>query len=104
MDIACPAKTQTTHVSVPVALVADSRLTPAALRYYAVTMLEPDLEVQEIALRIRATPKTVRRARSALLSAGWIEIVTTRGLAGLRTEHRCLPAPLGSARSEVTMT
>jgi len=63
------------------------------MRYYAVAMREPDLELDEIARRIKASSKTARRARATLLSAGWMEIVTTRGPQGSHTEHRCLPIP-----------
>jgi len=44
------------------------------MRYYALAMREPDLETDEIARRMNASSKTARRARAALLSAGWIEI------------------------------
>jgi Fic family protein len=75
---------------VPISLLDDFRLTPAAMRYYAVALREPELDLEEIARRIKASPKTARRARTALLSGGWMEIVTTRGPQGSRTEHRCL--------------
>ena len=74
---------------VPTALLDDFRLTPAAMRYYAVAMREPELDLDEIAKRIKTSSKTARRARGALLSAGWMEIVTTQGPHGSRTEHRC---------------
>jgi len=78
---------------VPTALLDDFRLTRAAMRYYAVAVREPELEVDEIARRMRASSKTARRARTALLVAGWMEIVTIQGPDGSRTEHRCLPVP-----------
>lgn len=78
---------------VPTALLDDFRLTPAAMRYYAVAMREPELELDEIARRIKASSKTARRARAALLRGGWMEIVTTQGPRGSHTEHRCLPIP-----------
>ena len=78
---------------VPTALLDDFRLTPAAMRYYAVAMREPELELDEIARRIKTSSKTARRARAALLSSGWMEIVTTQGPHGSRTEHRCLVIP-----------
>ena len=83
---------------VPTALLDDFRLTPAAMRYYAAAMREPELELDAIARRIKTSSKTARRARTALLNTGWMEIVTTQGPHGSRTEHRCLlmPARLAS--------
>jgi hypothetical protein len=78
---------------VPKALLDDIRLSRTAMRYYAVAMQEPAIEMETIAQRINASSKTAQRARAALLSTGWMEIVTTRGPQGSRTEHRCLPAP-----------
>ena len=78
---------------VPTALLDDFRLTPAALRYYAVAMREPGLDLDEIARRIKTSSKTARRARTALLTSGWMEIMTIQGPQGSRTEHRCLPLP-----------
>jgi hypothetical protein len=63
------------------------------MRYYAVAVREPELEVDEIARRMRTSSKTARRARTTLLVAGWMEIVTIQGPDGSRTEHRCLPVP-----------
>ena len=71
----------------------DARLTPTALRYYGVVMREPELDLDEIAQRMQTSPKTTRRARATLLNAGWMEIVTTQGPRGSRTEHRCLVIP-----------
>ncbi len=95
-----PTEAQTEHPGqrrdgavVPTALLDDFRLTPAAMRYYAVAVREPQLELDEIARRIKASSKTARRARAALLRGGWMEIVTTQGPEGSHTEHRCLPIP-----------
>jgi hypothetical protein len=95
-----PTETEAGHpdrhvngAAVPTALLDDHRLTPAALRYYAVAMRDPELELDDIAQRIKASSKTARRARASLLTTGWMEIVTTQGPRGSRTEHRCLPQP-----------
>jgi len=76
----------------------DFRLTTAAMRYYAVAMRHPELELDAIARRIKTSSKTARRARTSLLNAGWLEILTIRGPHGSRTEHRChaIPSQLAS--------
>lgn len=99
-DVVTPTETSAAHPGqrqdgavVPTALLDDFRLTTAAMRYYAVAMREPGLELDAIARRIKTSSKTARRARTALLSAGWMEIVTIQGPQGSRTEHHCLPVP-----------
>jgi hypothetical protein len=79
-------------------LIADLTLNHTAMRYYSVVAAEPMLTLEQVADRMDCSTKTARRARTALLEGGWLELIQITGANGVRSEHRCrsIPEPKAS--------